>query len=65
MAAYSKLSTFIDFVSISESLGNSHGLVSAQNPANQSNGAWVKKDPERFTKCPVQEYLDDERAPRF
>ncbi len=49
-----------------------NGLVSAQNSANQSSGAWishmvewVKKDPERFTKRSVQEYLDDEQAPRF
>ena len=49
-----------------------NGLIAAQNPANQSSGAWishmvewVKKDPERFTKRPVQEYLDDEQAPRF
>lgn len=49
-----------------------NGLVSAQNPANQSSGAWishmvewVKKDPERFTKRPMQEYLDDEQAQRF
>ena len=47
-------------------------LVSAQNPANQSSGAWVahmvewlKKDPSNFTKRPIQEYLDDEQAPRF
>jgi len=50
---------------VTQSLGNSHGLVSAQNPANQSNGTWVKEDPERFTKRPVQEYLDDESAPKF
>lgn len=37
---------------------NSHGLVSAQNPG-------VKEDPERFTKRPMQEYLDDESAPKF
>lgn len=49
-----------------------NGLVSAQNPANQSSGAWishmvewVKKDPERFTKRSMQEYLDDEQAQRF
>lgn len=49
-----------------------NGLVSAQNPANQSSGAWVshmvewiKKDPERFTKRPAKEYLDDEQAPKF
>ena len=49
-----------------------NGLVAAQNPANQSSSAWVshmvewvKKDPERFTKRPAKEYLDDEQAPRF
>lgn len=49
-----------------------NGLVSAQNPANQSSGAWIshmvdwlKKDPARFSKRPMQEYLDDEQAPRF
>lgn len=47
-----------------------NGLVSAQNPANQSSGAWVshmvewlKKDPSNFTKRRIQEYLDDEQAP--
>ena len=49
-----------------------NGMVSAQNSANQSSSAWishmvewVKKDPKRFTKRPMQEYLDDEQAPRF
>ena len=49
-----------------------NGLIAAQNPANQSSGAWishmvewVKKDPERFTKRPMQEYLDDEQATKF
>ncbi|WP_204902210.1 replication initiation protein [Psychrobacter sanguinis] len=49
-----------------------NGLIAAQNPANQSSDAWishmvewVKKDPERFTKRPAKEYLDDEQAPRF
>jgi plasmid replication initiation protein len=49
-----------------------NGLVSAQNPANQSSGAWVahmvewlKKDPATFNKRPMQEYLDDEQAQRF
>jgi len=49
-----------------------NGLVAAQNPANQSSSAWishmvewVKKDPENFTKRPMQEYLDDEQSPRF
>ena len=49
-----------------------NGLVSAQNPANQSSGAWVahmvewlKKDATCFNKRPLQEYLDDEQAPRF
>ena len=49
-----------------------NGLVSAQNPANQSSGAWVahmvewlKKDPSNFAKRPMQEYLDDEQAQRF
>jgi plasmid replication initiation protein len=47
-------------------------LVSSQNPANQSSGAWIahmvewlKKDPKNFTKRPMQEYLDDEQAQRF
>lgn len=49
-----------------------NSLVSAQNPANQSSGAWIshmvewiKKDPERFTKRPMEEYLNDEQAKRF
>ena len=49
-----------------------NSLVSAQNPANQSSSAWVahmvawlKKDPNNFTKRPLQEYLDDEQAQRF
>ena len=49
-----------------------NGLVSAQNPANQSSGAWVahmvewlKKDPSNFAKRLMQEYLDDEQAQRF
>lgn len=49
-----------------------NGLVSAQNPANQSSGAWVahmvewlKKDPGNFAKRLMQEYLDDEQAQRF
>lgn len=49
-----------------------NGLVSAQNPANQSSGAWIahmvewlKKDPDNFNKRTMQEYLDDEPAPRF
>ena len=49
-----------------------NSLVSAQNPANQSSSAWVahmvawlKKDPNNFTKRPLQEYLDDEQAPKF
>lgn len=53
-------------------IGDYNGLVSAQNPANQSSSAWVahmvewlKKDPDNFTKRPMQEYLDDEQAPRF
>jgi plasmid replication initiation protein len=47
-------------------------LVSPSNPANQSSGAWVahmvdwfKKDAINFNKRPIQEYLDDEQAPRF
>lgn len=47
-------------------------LVSANNAANQSSGAWVshmvewvKKDPARFVKRAMQEYLDDKQAPRF
>jgi len=53
-------------------IGDYNGLVSAQNPANQSSSAWVahmvewlKKDPDNFTKRPMQEYLDDEQAQRF
>ena len=53
-------------------IGDYNGLVSAQSPANQSSSAWVahmvewlKKDPDNFTKRPMQEYLDDEQAPRF
>lgn len=49
-----------------------NGLVSAQNPANQSSGAWIdhmtkwlKKDPNNFTKRPMKEYLDDEQAQKF
>ncbi len=49
-----------------------NGLVSAQNPANQSSSAWIphmvewlKKDATCFNKRPLQEYLDDEQAPRF
>lgn len=49
-----------------------NGLVSAQNPANQSSSAWVthmvawlKKDPYKFTKRPMQDYLDDVQASRF
>jgi len=26
---------------------------------------WVKKDPERFTKRPIGEYLDDEQGTRL
>ena len=47
-------------------------LVSPSNPANQSSSAWVthmvawlKKDFSKFTKRPIQEYLDDEQALRF
>lgn len=49
-----------------------NGLVASQSPVNQSSSAWishmvewVKKDPENFTKRPMQEYLDDEQSPRF
>ena len=49
-----------------------NGLVTARSSVNQSSSAWVshmvewvKKDPENFTKRPMQEYLDDEQAPRF
>lgn len=49
-----------------------NALVSPNNPANQSSGAWVahmvewlKKDPKRFNKRPMQEYLDDKQADRF
>ena len=52
---------------------NDYGhLVSPNNSANQSSSAWVdhmvawlKKDPNNFTKRPIQEYLDDEQAQRF
>ena len=46
-------------------------LVSPSNPANQSSSAWVthmvmaQKDFSKFTKRPIQEYLDDEQALRF
>lgn len=47
-------------------------LVSPQNPANQSSNAWIehmitwlKKDPDNFSKRPLQEYLDDKPADRF
>ena len=47
-------------------------LVSPSNSANQSSGAWVahmvawlKKDPNNFTKRPMQEYLDDKQASKF
>jgi plasmid replication initiation protein len=47
-------------------------IVNAGNPANQSSSVWVshmvewlKKEPERFNKRTIQEYLDDEPAPRF
>ena len=47
-------------------------MVSSSNSANQSSGAWIshmvewiKKDPKRFTKRPMKEYLDDEQAQRF
>ena len=43
-----------------------------QNPANSSSSAWIthmatwlKKDPSKFTKRPMKEYLDDEQADRF
>ena len=49
-----------------------NGLVSAQNPANQSSSAWVKymvewmkREPNRFTKRAIQEYLDDVQEKRF
>lgn len=47
-------------------------MVTASNPANQSSKAWmahmvewIKKEPERFKKRPMQVYLDDEQADRF
>lgn len=53
-------------------IGDYNSLVSAQSPVNQSSSAWVahmvewlKKDPDNFTKRPMQEYLDDEQAQRF
>lgn len=49
-----------------------NGLVSAQNPANQSSAAWIshmvewiKREPNNFTKRSFQEYLNDEQAARF
>lgn len=48
------------------------GLISPQSPANQTSSAWIEEmtkrltaDPSRFIKRPIQEYLDDEPAPRF
>lgn len=47
-------------------------MVTAQNPANQSSSAWIshmiawlKKEPSKFTKRPMQEYLGDIQADRF
>lgn len=47
-------------------------LVMPQNPANSSSSAWIthmatwlKKEPSKFTKRPIKEYLDDEQADRF
>lgn len=47
-------------------------IVSPNNPANQSSNnwishmmEWIKKDPQRFNKRSIQEYLDDEQANRF
>lgn len=47
-------------------------MVSSSNSANQSSSAWVahmvewvKKEPSRFKKRPIQEYLDDEQSNRF
>jgi hypothetical protein len=47
-------------------------LVTPQNPANASSGAWIthmatrlKKDPDKFIKRSMKEYLDDEQADRF
>ena len=47
-------------------------LVMPQNPANSSSSAWIthmatwlKKDPSKFTKRPIKEYLDDEQSDRF
>lgn len=47
-------------------------LVMPQNPANSSSSAWIthmatwlKKDPSKFTKRSMKEYLDDEQADRF
>lgn len=47
-------------------------LVSPQSPVNQSSNAWIKEmverlksDPNKFTKRPMSEYLDDEQADRF
>ena len=48
------------------------GLISPQSPANQTSFAWIEEmtkrltsDPSQFTKRPIQEYLNDEPAPRF
>lgn len=53
-------------------IGDYGHLVSPNNPANQSSSAWIahmvawlKKDPNNFTKRPIQEYLDDKQAQRF
>lgn len=55
-----------------EFIADYNGWVVAQNPANQSSNAWishmvewVKKAPERFNKRPIEEYLNDEQAPKF
>ena len=47
-------------------------LVMPQNPANNSSSEWIthmatwlKKDPSKFNKRPMKEYLDDEQADRF
>lgn len=47
-------------------------LVTPQNPANASSGAWIthmatwlKKDPSKFNKRPMKDYLDDEQADKF
>ena len=64
-----QLARAVHSVKFMQDYGN---MVSSSNSANQSSGAWIshmvewlKKDPKRFTKRPMKEYLDDEQAPKF